>query len=63
MFDWLIRHTMQNGAIKWFYFANLRHNQFVFCFLKWKQCIEKHMIANFTRYTFIYKHNLHDNTS
>ena len=41
----------------------LRHNQFAFCFRKFKNYIEKHLIANFTRFTRIYKHHLHNNTS
>ena len=41
----------------------LFHNQFVFCFRKWKDYIEKYMIANFTRATLIYKHHLPNITS
>ena len=33
-----------------------------FCFRKWKHYIEKHLIANFTRFTLIYKHHLHNST-
>ena len=36
----------------------LYHNQFVFCFRKWKYYIEKHLIGNFTRLKLIYKHHL-----
>ena len=36
---------------------------FVCCFQKWKRYTENYLIANFTRFTFIYKHHLHITTS
>ena len=38
-------------------------NQFTLCFRKWKHYIEKHLIANLTRFTHIYKYKLHNSTS
>ena len=35
----------------------LCHNQFNFCFWKWKHYTEKHLIANFIRFILIYKHH------
>ena len=41
----------------------LCHNQFVFCFRKWKHYVEKHLVANFTRFPLINKHHLRRTTS
>ena len=41
-------------------FFNIGHNQFIFYFRKLKDYIEKYLIANFTRFTLIYKHHLHN---
>ena len=49
--------------IKSFILQYLHHNQFVFCFWKWKYYIEKHLVANFTRFILIYKHHLHSTTN
>ena len=58
MFDWVLNSpsgsldTCEMLPINDFIFQYLCHNQFVFCFGKWKHYIEKHLIAN-----FIYEHH------
>ena len=46
-----------------FILQHLCHNQFAFCFRKWKHYTEKDLIANFTRFTIIFKKHLHNTTS